>query len=89
MDITQYVLLGAVLVGVNQLIRLLRAKDFWGAVTVIAAALIGALFGLFGVEGLDVVHGMALAFGTVGTLTGGAAILGHNTVTPNSTAAVK
>lgn len=89
MDISQYVLLGAVLVGVNQLIRLLRAKDFWGAVTVLSAAVVGAIFGLLGIEGLGVVEGIALAFGSVGGLTAGAAVLGKNSVQPNTTAVVK
>ena len=89
MDLTQYVLLATVLVGVNQLIKQLRAKDYWGAVTVLAAVIVGAVFGLLGVEGLDVVHGIALAFGSVGALTGLAKVGGSSTVTPNTTAVTK
>lgn len=70
LDITQYVLLGTVLVGVNQLIKTLRAKDYWGTVTIIGAVLVGAVFGALGLEGLSVAEGVALGFGSVGALTG-------------------
>lgn len=89
LDLTTYVLLGAVLIGVNQLIKTFRAKDFWGAITIIGAVVVGALFGLFGIEGITVIQGIALGFGSVGTLTG-ASKLGQTTpdVTAH-TAAVK
>jgi len=87
LDLTQFVLLAAVLIGVNQLIKTLRAKDFWGAVTILSAALVGAIFGLLGIEGISVVQGIALGFGSVGTLTT-ATKLGQTSsdVTPNTTA---
>lgn len=87
LDLTQFVLLAAVLIGVNQLIKTLRAKDFWGAVTILSAALVGAIFGLLGIEGISVVQGIALGFGSVGTLTT-TTKLGQTSsdVTPNTTA---
>jgi hypothetical protein len=89
MDLTQFVLLSAVLVGVNQLIRLARAKDWWGVVTVLSAALVGAVFGALGLEGLDVVHGLAVGFGSVGSMTALSHFGSGNTVTPNSDPVVK
>jgi len=87
LDLTQFVLLAAVLVGVNQLIKTIRAKDYWGAVTILSAAVVGAVFGLLGLEGLTVVQGIALGFGSVGTLTT-ASKLGQTSpdVTPHTTA---
>ena len=69
MDFTQYVLLAAVVAGVTELITRLRAKDYWTAVTITCAAVIGLVFGIFGVEGLDVVTGIAAGFGASGALT--------------------
>ncbi len=69
MDITQYVLLAAVIAGVTELLNRLRAKDYWTALTVGTAALIGGLFGLLGVEGLTLVTGLAAGFGTSGSLS--------------------
>lgn len=69
MDITQYVLLAAVIAGVTELINRLRAKDYWVALTVTTAAVIGGLFGVFGVEGLSFVTGIAAGFGASGGLT--------------------
>lgn len=87
LDLTQFVLLAAVLVGVNQFIKTLRAKDYWGAVTILSAAVVGAIFGLLGLEGLTVIQGIALGFGSVGTLTT-ASKLGQTSpdITPNTTA---
>lgn len=69
MDITQYVLLAAVIAGVTELLNRLRAKDYWTAVTIATAAAIGGLFGAFGVEGLTLITGIAAGFGTSGSLS--------------------
>lgn len=69
MDITQYVLLAAVIAGVTEFLNRLRAKDYWSALTVATAAVIGGLFGFFGVEGLTIVTGIAAGFGTSGSLS--------------------
>lgn len=69
MDITQYVLLAAVIAGVTELLNRLRAKDYWTAATIATAAAIGGLFGAFGVEGLTLITGIAAGFGTSGSLS--------------------
>lgn len=69
MDITQYILLAAVIAGVTEFIKRLRAKDWWSALTIATAAAIGGTFGVFGIEGLDLVTGIAAGFGTSGSLS--------------------
>lgn len=69
MDLTQYILLAAVIAGVTELLNRLRAKDYWTAVTIATAATIGGLFGAFGIEGLTLVTGIAAGFGTSGSLS--------------------
>lgn len=69
MDLTQYVLLAAVIAGITELLNRLRGKDYWTAATVATAAATGAAFGFFGVEGLTVVTGLAAGFGTSGSLS--------------------
>jgi len=69
MELTQYVLLAAVIAGVTEMINRIRAKDYWVATTVATSALIGALFGLFGVEGLTLVTGLAAGFGVSGSFS--------------------
>lgn len=69
MDFTQYVLLGAVIAGSTELISRIRARDFWTAITIATAGIIGLLFGVFGVEGLNPVLGLAAGLGTSGALT--------------------
>ncbi len=68
MDFTQYVLLAAVIAGVTELLNRLRARDYWVAASIFTAAFIGGLFGLFAVEGLNVVTGIAAGFGASGAL---------------------
>lgn len=69
LDITQFVVLGAIIVGVNELLVRLRAKDFWAVATIIAAAIIGAIFGaIHYYPTLDVPSGIAVGFGAVGAL---------------------
>jgi uncharacterized membrane protein HdeD (DUF308 family) len=70
MELTQYVLLGAVIAGMTELLTRLRARDYWVALTIALAALIGGIFGYFHVEGLPtVVHGIAAGFGASGAIT--------------------
>ncbi len=68
MDLTQLVLLGAVIAGVNEVLVRARAKDFWVVTSILTSALIGAAFGYFGVEGLTVVTGLAAGFGASGAM---------------------
>jgi uncharacterized membrane protein HdeD (DUF308 family) len=69
MDVLQYVLLGTVIAGVNELIKRLRAKDYWTALTIVCSALIGLVFGVFGIEGLNPVTGIAAGFGLSGAMS--------------------
>lgn len=70
MDITQYVLLAAVIAGATELITQLRARDYWKAVTIVVSASIGGLFGLIGYyPHLDVLEGIAAGFGASGAIT--------------------
>lgn len=69
MDITQYVLLAAVIAGATEFLNRLRAKDYWVAATVATAAGIGFLFGVLGVEGLSPIGGLAAGLGASGGLT--------------------
>lgn len=69
MDITQYVLLAAVIAGVTEFLNRLRAQDYWTALTVATAALTGLVFGILGIEGLNPVLGLAVGFGTSGGLS--------------------
>jgi uncharacterized membrane protein HdeD (DUF308 family) len=86
MDLTQYILLTAVIAGITQLLAHLRARDFWGATTIACAAVTGLVFGLFGVEGLTAVTGLAAGFGTSGAVTilGKLSASGAAAVTPNT-----
>lgn len=68
MEIAQYVLLAAVIAGATELLARLRAKDYWTALTIMTAAGIGLLFGVFDVEGLTPITGLAAGFGASGTL---------------------
>lgn len=84
MEITQYVLLGAVIAGVTELLNRLRAKDYWVAATVATSALIGLLFGVLEVEGLTAVTGLAAGFGVSGAFSGIGMVKGRSTPTPST-----
>ena len=69
-DPMQFVVLGAVIAGVTELISRLRAKDYWVAATIATAAVIGAVFGAnHYYPELDVAGGIAIGFGTSGALS--------------------
>lgn len=79
MDFTQYVLLGAVIAGVVELITRVRARDWWVVVTILSSAFVGALFGAFNYyPDLDVVEGMVVGLGASGAI----AALGARRSTP-------
>lgn len=84
MDPTQYVLLGAVIAGVTELISRLRARDAWGSATIVSAAVVGALFGAFHYLGLDVATGLAAGFGAAGALKTVSKVGQGSSPTPNT-----
>lgn len=69
LNIVQYVLLLTVIAGITELISRVRAKDYWVALTIVVAALTGLVFGIFGIEGLNPVQGLAVGFAAPGALT--------------------
>jgi beta-phosphoglucomutase-like phosphatase (HAD superfamily) len=83
MDITQYVLLAAVIAGVTEFLNRLRAKDYWVATTVATSAVIGGLFGAFGVEGLTLVSGIAAGFGVSGSFSAIGMVRGKSAPAPS------
>lgn len=84
MDITQYVLLAAVIAGVTEFLNRLRAKDYWVATTIATSAVIGGLFGLFAIEGLDLVTGIAAGFGVSGGFSAIGMVKGKSDPAPSS-----
>lgn len=84
MDITQYVLLAAVIAGVTEFLNRIRAKDYWVATTVATSAVIGGLFGVFGVEGLTLVTGIAAGFGVSGSFSAIGMVRGKSAPAPSS-----
>ena len=84
MDITQYVLLAAVIAGVTEFLNRLRAKDYWVATTIATSAIIGALFGVFAIEGLNVITGLAAGFGVSGGFSAIGMVKGKSDPAPSS-----
>lgn len=84
MDVAQYILLAAVIAGVTEFLNRLRAKDYWVAGTVATSAIIGAVFGFFGVEGLNVVTGIAAGFGVSGGFSAIGMVRGKSAPAPST-----
>ncbi len=84
MDITQYILLAAVIAGVTEMLSRIRAKDYWVATTVATSAVIGAVFGAFGIEGLTLVTGLAAGFGVSGSFSAIGMIRGKSAPAPST-----
>jgi hypothetical protein len=80
-QLAQYVLLATVIAGVTELLNRLRGKDFWAATTIATSAIIGGVFGAFGIEGLTLVSGIAAGFGVSGGIS---ALRGKSQTTPRS-----
>lgn len=83
LNIVQYVLLLTVIAGITELISRVRAKDYWVALTIVVAALTGLVFGIFGIEGLNPVQGLAVGFAAPGALTALGMIGKKSTPTPS------
>lgn len=70
LDPSQFIVLGAIIAGVTELINRLRAADFWVAATIVTAALIGGLFGALNYyPNLDAAEGVAVGFGVSGAFS--------------------
>jgi hypothetical protein len=70
LDFTQYVILAATIAGVVELITRVRAKDWWAVVTIVSAAFVGFLFGLFHYyPDLDAVEGMVAGVSVSGVIS--------------------
>lgn len=54
------------IVAVTELLKRIKASDWEGVAVILAACLIGALAGVFGVEGLNVADGILAGLTAVG-----------------------
>lgn len=85
LEITQYVVLLATIVGVTELIARVRAKDYWVVLTIGTAAVIGLIFGAIGYyDGVGPVEGLALGFSASGALTALGMLGKRSTPSPSS-----
>lgn len=82
-DLSQYILLAAVIAGVTEMLNRVRAKDYWVATTVATSAVIGALFGAFGIEELNLVTGLAAGFGVSGSFSAIGMVRGKSAPAPS------
>ena len=55
--------------GVVELLRRLQVRDYFAALTTLAAGAIGALSGVFGVDGLTVTQGIIAGLAASGLVT--------------------
>ena len=81
LNAAQLALLVTTIVGVNELLVRLRAKDYWTAVTILSAAILGGLFSLY--YQVDLVGGIAAGFSAAGTLKGLSMLGQKSTPTPS------
>lgn len=58
-----------VIAGIVELTTRVRAKDFWTAVTILSAAVAGALLGLMGYYATNVIEGIGLGLAASGLVT--------------------
>lgn len=56
-------------VGVVELLRRLQVKDYFAAITILAAAAVGAVAGVFEVDGLTVTNGIIAGLAASGLVT--------------------
>lgn len=72
-QVSAIIFIGAVIIGVTQLLKLLNAKDYQGAAVIAAAAVVGALVGIvdvnIGLADITVAQGLLAGFGAVGVHT--------------------
>jgi len=65
----EFLLVTAMVVGVVELIRRIANKEWFAVITIISAALVGAIAGFFSVEGLDIVTGIVVGLAGSGLVT--------------------
>lgn len=70
------------IVGLNELVKRLRVKDYWAAATIGGAAVIGGLLALY--YNVDFVSGVAAGFSAVGGLVTLGSVGNKTTPTPNT-----
>lgn len=65
--------IGTVVIGITQLFKHLRDKDYDAAIIIAVAVLVGALVGVFdvslGLENISVAQGIMVGFGSVGVFS--------------------
>lgn len=65
----EYLLVTAMVVGIVEFIKRLQLKDFYAAITILAAAGVGALAGVLGIEGINVATGIVVGLAASGLVT--------------------
>lgn len=55
--------------GVVEFLRRLQLRDYFAALTIAVAALIGGVLGFFGIEATNVAQGIVLGLAAAGTVT--------------------
>lgn len=65
----EYVLITGMVVGVVELVKRLFDRDFRAATIIVAAAGVGALCGVFGIQGVDVATGIVIGLAASGVVT--------------------
>ena len=77
----QLAVLGAIIIGITELISRLRAKDFWVVATISCAAVVGGLVAVY--YNLDFLTGVVAGFGACGALKAVGSIGNKSTPTPS------
>lgn len=65
----EYILVTTMVIGIVELVKKAFDRDFRSVCIIIAATLVGALCGYFGIEGITVPVGIALGLGASGVVT--------------------
>ena len=63
------IIVTAMVVGLVELLRRIKLSDWFAVATIIASALIGALCGYFGIEGLTIATGIVVGLAGSGLVT--------------------
>lgn len=69
LDLSQFIVLGAVFAGITELVTRIRAKDYWVVATILTCVAVGAIFGATNYyPNLDAAEGIAYGFGASGAI---------------------